>query len=86
MTEEELHGQLKDMFQDIRPDQETLDDDEDLQEQVDDIERIIHDDAVPVITQIEALVAFNTEWFPDGLNTDEQAEYRNLLNAAEAIL
>lgn len=85
MSEAEIHDELKNMFQDILPDEETLDDDEDLQEEVDDIQAMIDADTEPVKDQIKTLTRFNNTWFPDGLDKEEQGEYRKLLDAAAAL-
>lgn len=85
MNEAEIHDGLKNMFQDNLPDREFLDDDEDLREEVNEIQAMIDADTQPVKDQIKTLTRFNNTWFPDGLDQEEQDEFRELLDAAEAI-
>lgn len=85
MNEADIYDGLKNMFYDHQPDQEFLDDDEDLREEVNGIQAMIDADTLPVKAQINTLSRFNNTWFPDGLDSEEQAEFRELLDAANAI-
>lgn len=82
---QEIVDELVDMFNEVRPDQEYLDDDEDAAESVRDIRSLLSDPTTKIQEKIEALVAFNEEWFPDGLSDDDQESYRSLLDEAKAI-
>lgn len=85
MSEKEIRNELIDMFQNIQPDAEMLEDDADLQAEVDELQAMIDADAAPIPEQIKSLSRFNNQWFPDGLDAEEQAEYRKLLKQAEAV-
>lgn len=85
MSEQEIRNELIDMFQNVQPDAEDMDDDEDLELEINEIQAMIDADTQPIGEQIKVLSGFNSEWFPDGLDAEEQAEYRALLKKAEAV-
>jgi hypothetical protein len=82
---QEILDELTDMFNDVQPDQEYLGQDEDTAESVGSIQDLLNDPSASVEEKIEALSAFNEEWFPDGLSDSEQNDYRNLLDEAKVI-
>lgn len=84
-NKQEVLDELTDMFNDVQPDQEYLDQDEDTAESVKHIQELLDDPSAPVEGKIESLVAFNEEWFPDGLSDSEQNAYRTLLDEARAV-
>jgi hypothetical protein len=82
---QEVLDELTDMFNGVQPDQEYLDQDEDTAESVEHIQELLGDPAAPVEEKIESLIAFNEEWFPDGLSDSEQNAYRTLLDEARVV-
>ncbi|MGX1266716.1 hypothetical protein RKD55_004660 [Rossellomorea marisflavi] len=82
---QEIVDELIDMFYEVQPDQEYLDEDDDAAESVNDIRVLLDDPSTQIQEKIEALVAFNEEWFPDGLSDDDQESYRSLLDEAKAV-
>lgn len=77
--------ELTDMFYNVQPDEAYLEEDEDTAENIKDIQNLLDDDSNPIEKKIEALTAFNSEWFPDGLSEKEQKAYRTILDEANTI-
>lgn len=84
--EKEILSELIDMFNNVIPDQEYLESDPDTKQDVGDIQKMIKEDALPVNEQISKLHLFNSEWFPDELDDEEQDDYRSVLDKAEALI
>lgn len=80
---QEVLNDLTDMFYEVQPDEDYLEDDEGTAECVRYVKNILDDDSTPVEKKIKELVAFNSDWFPDGLPVSEQKKYRTLLDEAE---
>lgn len=78
-------GGLTDMFYEVQPDDEYLEEDEGTAENIKDIQHLLDDESAPIEKKIEALLTFNTEWFPDGLPENEQKAYKAILDEASAI-
>jgi hypothetical protein len=85
LNKTKVFGELSDMFYDVQPDSEYLEEDEGTTENIKDIQRLLDDNSAPIEKKIEALSAFNTEWFPDGLPENEQKAYKDLLDQARTI-
>lgn len=82
-TKEKLLSELKEMFEIAKPDSDYLLGDEDTQQDVTAIEAATKSNSgVPVTDQIAMLYHFNSDWFPDEVEDDEQEEYRLLLDEA----
>ena len=82
---QEILDELTDMFYEIQPDEEYVEENEDTAESIQDIHSLIDDASAPIEKKIKELAAFNNEWFPDGLSADEQVVYRTLLLKADAL-
>lgn len=82
MNQEEILGGLSDMFQFVKPDASYLVTDEDASLDVTHVELLIANPETSTGEKIQALHHFNTEWFPDELDEEEQEEYQALLDAA----
>jgi len=76
---------LTDMFYEVQPDDEYLEQDEDTAESIKDIQHLLNDVSAPIEKKIEALSSFNAEWFPDGLPENEQKAYKAILDEESAI-
>lgn len=73
------------MFHDIQPDQSYLSSDTSLCEEIHRIETQIHRAEEPIHKKINSLVTFNSEWFPDELEQEEQDYYQSILDQASNI-
>jgi hypothetical protein len=82
---QEILDELTDMFYDVQPDEEYLEDDEDTAEELKNVEDILQNGSLPIERKISTLASFNSNWFPDGLTEKEQKSYRSLLDAANKI-
>lgn len=80
---QEVLNDLTDMFYEVQPDEEYLEEDEGTAQNVEDVQSLLDDASAPIEKKITALVSFNHEWFPDGLPASEQKKYRTLLDEAE---
>lgn len=85
-SKEELIGKLTDMFHEVSPDEDYLDDDQDTADDIVRIDAQLDDSTESLENKIKALYTFNAEWFPDGLSQSEQKEYQDLLDQAEALI
>ncbi|WP_078598661.1 hypothetical protein [Evansella clarkii] len=79
-----LNG-LTDMFYEVQPDEEYLEEDEDTADDIRQVQKLSNDNAATAEEKIKALADFNGKWFPDGLSAIEQKTYRFLLDQAEKL-
>jgi len=86
VSAEDILNELKEMFYDVQPDEDYIESDEDLAQEISDINDTLADENASMHDKISAIIPFNEEWFPDGLEEDEQAEYRTLLTRARAYI
>ena len=76
------------LYEICRPDDELLEEYEDVADEVQQIERMVYSlkAEYPTDHKIKALYHFNNEWFPDLLPAKELALYANLMERTKAYL
>lgn len=83
----EIIDELADMFDSTRPDDEyvELGEYEDLAEEIARINALLEDPEADKQETLFALIRFNSEWFPDSLDEEDQNEYKGLLHRASTL-
>lgn len=76
------------LYEICRPDDELLEEYEDVADEVQQIEHMVYSlkDGYPTDHKIKALYHFNNEWFPDLLPAKELAVYADLMEKTKAYL
>jgi len=86
VTAEDILNELKTMYHNVQPDEDYIEGDEDLAKEISDINDVLADEHASMQDKISALIPFNEVWFPDGLDADEQTNYRTLLTIASTYI